>query len=63
MLVLIKSSNTPSKLPVYRLIKSIFVMENNESFLISNIYENNYFDEHFQVYNVKLCCLWNQFYT
>ncbi|CAH1724838.1 unnamed protein product [Aphis gossypii] len=61
MSVLINFSDNPNILPIFGLILSIFIQTNNIPFFICKIYENKYFDEHFQAYNVQLtekliCC-------
>lgn len=62
MSVLISYSDDPNILAMFGLIKFIFILINNNTlFLICNVYENNYFDKHYQAYNVKLtdklfCC-------
>jgi len=62
MSVLIRFSDNPNILPIFGLILSIFIQTDNIPFIICKIYENNYFDEHFQAYyNVQLtekllCC-------
>lgn len=51
---MINFNNNPNVLPIFGLIKSVFIETNNKPFLICNIYENKYFYEHFQAYNVQL---------
>ncbi|CAI6377673.1 unnamed protein product [Macrosiphum euphorbiae] len=61
MSILVSLSDNPNILPIFGLIISIFIQADNIPFIICKIYENNYFDEHFQAYNVQLpekllCC-------
>lgn len=62
MSVLINFSDNPNILPLFGLILSVFIITNNNiPFLVCNTYNNNYFDEHLQAYNVQLtnkliCC-------
>lgn len=62
MSVLINFSDDPNILPIFGLIKSVFILNNdNTPFLVCNVFDDNYFDKHFHAYNVKLtekllCC-------
>lgn len=63
MAVLLRLSDDPNILPMYGLILSLFIAHNidNKPFVICNIFNCNYFNEHFQAYNVTLtnklmCC-------
>lgn len=55
MSVLINFSDDPNILPLFGLILSVFIITNNNiPFLVCSIYNNSYFDEHLQAYNVQL---------
>jgi len=43
-----------SMLPLFGLIKSVFVNEMNKPFAICNQFNTLYFDDHYQSYNVTL---------
>lgn len=40
-------------LPSFGLIKSIFIL-NNEPFIVYNLFNTTYYDDHYGVFNVKL---------
>lgn len=55
MTVLLHLSEDPNILSIFGIILSLFIAYDiDKPFLVCKKYNNNYFDKHFQVYNVSL---------
>jgi len=66
MSVLLQLSEDPYILPIFGLILSLFItQDDNEPFIVCNVFVCNYFNKHLQSYNVTLtsklvcCCIEN----
>lgn len=61
MCVVIVANQTDTLMPSFGLIKAIFVNEENHPFVICEMFETLYFDDHFQAFSVNktvnLVCL------
>jgi len=65
MSVLLQLSEDPYILPIFGLILSLFITQDNKPFIVCNVFVCNFLNEHLQSYNVtstnKLvcCCIEN----
>jgi len=61
MCVVVSEDESDTMMPSFGLIKDIFITDENHSFVICEMYETIYFDDHFQAFNVvktnNLICL------
>jgi len=67
MCIVVNANEIENMLPLFGLIKHIFITDNNLPFAICKLFQTNYFDEHYQAFNVtpkdKYICLYlEQFY-
>lgn len=53
MSIIINVSDEDNLLPTFGLIKSIFITDNNKPYAIVKLFITNYFDEHYQAFNVS----------
>lgn len=53
MSIIVNVSDADNLLPTFGLIKSIFIIENNKPYAIVKLFITNYFDEHYQAFNIS----------